>query len=76
LHSYALLEWSMNDTLQLQSAVYGELGLGTWTREIGQIPVNQNRKLLGTYPKAEGSLYIYMGHGIDDIVELVVYTQI
>lgn len=40
-YSYALFEWSMNETLQLQSAMHEELGLGTWTRELGGVPVTK-----------------------------------
>ena len=40
-YSYALFEWSMNETLQLQSAMHEELGLGTWTRELGEVPVTK-----------------------------------
>jgi len=47
LNNYALLEWSMNDTLQLQSAVHEELNLGTWTREVGSVPVTLPNERLG-----------------------------
>lgn len=40
-YSYALCEWSMNETLQLQSAMHEELGLGTWTREVAAVPVTK-----------------------------------
>ncbi|KAL9079272.1 MAG: hypothetical protein Q9157_001843 [Trypethelium eluteriae] len=38
--NYALMEWWMNDALQLQSIVHEQLGV-TWKREIGQVPVPQ-----------------------------------
>ncbi|KAF1986965.1 hypothetical protein K402DRAFT_463095 [Aulographum hederae CBS 113979] len=37
-HNYAILEWSKNDVLHLQSAVHEELGLGTWSCRIGEVP--------------------------------------
>ncbi|KAL9088457.1 MAG: hypothetical protein Q9165_006181 [Trypethelium subeluteriae] len=38
--SHALMEWWMNDALQLQSMIHEELGV-TWKRDIGQIPIPQ-----------------------------------
>ena len=38
----------MNETLQLQSLVHEELGLGTWTREIGKVPTTKPHELLAT----------------------------
>jgi hypothetical protein len=40
-NSYALCEWSMNETLQLQSAVHEELGFGTWTRDVATVPITK-----------------------------------
>ena len=40
-YSYALCEWSMNETLQLQSAMHEELGVGTWTRAVDAVPVTK-----------------------------------
>jgi hypothetical protein len=39
--TYAMMEWSINETLQLQSAAHEELGMGTWTRKIGEVPVTK-----------------------------------
>lgn len=39
--NYALVEWSESDLLHLQSAVHEELGFGTWTRRIGDVPTTR-----------------------------------
>ncbi|KAF2796641.1 hypothetical protein K505DRAFT_415622 [Melanomma pulvis-pyrius CBS 109.77] len=38
---YARLEWSANSTLQLQRMAHEELGLGTWSRCAGDLPVTE-----------------------------------
>ncbi|KAF2429209.1 hypothetical protein EJ08DRAFT_661956 [Tothia fuscella] len=49
-HGYALLEWSMNETMQLQSLAHEEAGEGVWTRHHGifqsSIPVTRQGDLL------------------------------
>ena len=52
-NGFPLLEWSINETLQLQSLVHEELGLGVWTRKIGTIPVTQRQERLGVLDLSE-----------------------
>lgn len=40
-------EWRMNETLQLQRLVHEELGLGTWDRCDGDVPVTTSQDMLG-----------------------------
>ncbi|KZL79502.1 hypothetical protein CI238_05833, partial [Colletotrichum incanum] len=37
--SYSLLEWSLNDVLQLQRLAHEELGVGDWKRGTKLIPI-------------------------------------
>ncbi|OJD39089.1 cytochrome p450 protein [Diplodia corticola] len=47
LDVYARLEWSLNETLQLQRMAHEELGLGTWRRCDKDVPVTESRERLG-----------------------------
>lgn len=47
--SYALLEWKSNATLQLQRLAHEELGLGTWSRAVDDIPVTNRGDTLGVW---------------------------
>lgn len=45
---YKRLEWTTNDTLQLQRLAHEELGFGTWTRTAGDHPVTMPGEQLAT----------------------------
>ncbi|GME28574.1 cytochrome p450 protein [Neofusicoccum parvum] len=47
LDVYSRLEWTMNETLQLQRLAHEELGLGTWRRCNEDVPVTEGRERLG-----------------------------
>lgn len=44
---YALLEWTTNETLQLQRLAYEGHGLGMWSRATKSVPVTQPGEYLG-----------------------------
>lgn len=44
---YAHLEWMSNSTLQLQRLAHEELGLGTWSDGIKEIPTTQPGEVIG-----------------------------
>ncbi|OCK78531.1 hypothetical protein K432DRAFT_394700 [Lepidopterella palustris CBS 459.81] len=73
-NSFPLLEWSLNETLQLQSLVHEELGLGSWTREIGKTPVTERQERLGVLDLSEpGHLKYSMPRktfGVPDMVDM------
>lgn len=46
-YTYQRLEWSLNETLQLQRMAHEELGLGTWSRTASRVPVTENNEKLG-----------------------------
>lgn len=45
-HAYATLEWTMNDTLQLQRMAHEELGMGNWTNCDRDVPITEGRDRL------------------------------
>ncbi|KAB2571216.1 hypothetical protein DBV05_g10111 [Lasiodiplodia theobromae] len=58
LDVYARLEWTMNETFQLQRLAHEELGVGTWVRCNTDVPVTERLERLGvvglsdrTHPK-------------------------
>ncbi|KAL1651891.1 hypothetical protein SLS58_000014 [Diplodia intermedia] len=46
LDSYARLEWCANETLQLQRLAHEELGMGTWSKCDGDVPVTEKGERL------------------------------
>ncbi|KAF4537697.1 Cytochrome p450 protein [Lasiodiplodia theobromae] len=53
LDTYARLEWTMNDTLQLQRLAHEELGLGNWHRCDTDVPVTERLERLGVMDLSE-----------------------
>ncbi|GME42041.1 cytochrome p450 protein [Neofusicoccum parvum] len=51
--SYALIEWSTNETLQLQRLAHEELGLGTWSRAMKSVPITEADEVLGLLDLAD-----------------------
>ncbi|KAF1983251.1 hypothetical protein K402DRAFT_319465, partial [Aulographum hederae CBS 113979] len=47
LDVYGRLEWTTNETLQLQRLAHEELGLGTWSRRAKDFPVTEDGEVLG-----------------------------
>lgn len=45
--TYARLEWTSNEALQLQRMAHEELGLGTWRRCVDAVPVTNRGDRLG-----------------------------
>ncbi len=45
-HSYAKIEWSVNETLQLQRLAQERSGMGTWSRGTESVPVTARGDLL------------------------------
>jgi hypothetical protein len=45
--TYATLEWQANSTLQLQRIAHETLGLGTWSKAAGSVPVTEKDEILG-----------------------------
>ena len=52
-HQYAKLEWTSNDTFQLQRLGQEASGMGTWSRGTALIPVTQPRELLAALDVAD-----------------------
>lgn len=50
---YAYAEWQANSTLQLQRQAHESLGLGTWSRTDGSIPVTELGDKLGVLDISE-----------------------
>ena len=48
LGTYSRLEWTTNQTLQLQRLAHEELGLGTWTRVADDCPITLPGELLAS----------------------------
>jgi len=46
LDQYALLEWSINDTLQLHRLAHEELGYGNWRNCADAVPLTEKGELL------------------------------
>lgn len=46
-HRHQHLEWTSNSTLQLQRLAHESLGLGTWSKCTGNIPITEAHELLG-----------------------------
>lgn len=46
LNAYARLEWSTNDTLQLQRLAHEELEMGTWDCYTAAVPVTKRGEML------------------------------
>ncbi|KAB2573371.1 hypothetical protein DBV05_g7964 [Lasiodiplodia theobromae] len=53
LDTYARLEWTMNETLQLQRLAHEELGLGSWHRCDTDVPVTERLERLGVMDLSE-----------------------
>ncbi|KAF4545925.1 Cytochrome p450 protein [Lasiodiplodia theobromae] len=45
-HAYATLEWTMNDTLQVQRMAHEELGMGRWMNCDRDVPITEGRDRL------------------------------
>lgn len=62
LNLYRRLEWTTNETLQLQRLAHEELGFGTWTRTEGDYPITAPGEQLAildlsepTHPRLQSS---------------------
>lgn len=53
LDVYARLEWTVNETLQLQRMAHEELGLGSWLDCDKDVPITQGRDRLAVIDLAE-----------------------
>lgn len=53
LDIYARLEWTMNETLQLQRLAHEELGLGSWRRCDTEVPITERLERLGVIDLSE-----------------------
>ncbi|OJD40710.1 uncharacterized protein BKCO1_1000451 [Diplodia corticola] len=53
LDSYARLEWCTNETLQLQRLAHEELGMGTWSKCDGDVPVTEKGERLAMLDLAD-----------------------
>lgn len=45
-HTYQHLEWTVNETLQLQRLAHKELGCGSWQKTNGVVPVTRADEML------------------------------
>ncbi len=65
-HRYAKLEWSTNETIQLQRMAHEGSGMGTWSRGTNSIPVTKPGDVLAVLDITNPTHPVLRAYGVND----------